>query len=222
VADLLVTGTDTGVGKTVIAAALLIALRERGVKAVGFKPAETGVVPDEPSDCEVLAKACGLDTPLARPILRLGEALAPAVAAERAGVAVEPSAIDERIRALRAIVGRIVIEGAGGALVPLMWDYTALDLAQRHGLDVILVGRAGLGTLNHVALTFEALRSRRLPLRAVILNGRSPEPSTAEITNPRALARILPSIPVVVVPRHPTEDALEAAYASVPFVANLV
>jgi dethiobiotin synthetase len=222
VADLLVTGTDTGVGKTIIAAALLIALRERGVKAVGFKPAETGVVLDEPSDSDILAKACGLDTPLARPILRLGEALAPAVAAERAGVSIEPAAIDERMRALRAIVGRIVVEGAGGALVPLIWDYTALDLALRHGLDAIVVARAGLGTLNHVALTVEALRSRRIPVRGIVLNGRSVEVTAAEATNPRAMARILPGIPIVVVPRHPTADALEAAYASVPFVANLV
>jgi dethiobiotin synthetase len=222
VADLLVTGTDTGVGKTVIAAALLIALRERGVKAVGFKPAETGLAPGAVADSDILAKACGLDTPLARPILRLGEALAPAVAAERAGVALEPAAVDERVRALRAVVGKIIVEGAGGALVPLLWDYTVLDLALRHGLDAIVVGRAGLGTLNHVALTFEALRSRRIPVRAIVLNGRSSEPSAAEATNPRALARILPGIPIVVVPRHPTADALEAAYASVPFVANLV
>ncbi len=221
-ADLLVTGTDTGVGKTVIAAALLIALRERGARAVGFKPAETGVVPGQVTDSEILAKACGLETPLAHPILRLGEALAPAVAAERAGVMLDPAAIDERLRGLRGIAGRIVIEGAGGALVPLAWGFTVLDLAQRYGLEAIIVGRPGLGTLNHVALTFEALRSRRIPVRGVVLSGRRPDPTPAELTNPQALARILPAIPVVVVPRQPTDDALEAAYASVPLVANLL
>ena len=221
-ADLLVTGTDTGVGKTVIAAAVLIALRERGERAVGFKPTESGVTSDAPSDSEILAKACGLDTPLARPLLHLEEPLAPALAAERAGIRVTSAMFDERLTALRATGARVVVEGAGGALVPLAWDYTILDLALRHGLEAIIVGRAGLGTLNHVALTFEALRARRIPVRAVVLNGRSATPTIPEQTNPAALARILPAIPITVVPRHDTDDPLLAAYASVPFVANLV
>jgi dethiobiotin synthetase len=221
-ADLLVTGTDTGVGKTVIAAALLIALRERGERAIGFKPAETGVEPGVPRDSEILAKASGLDSPLSRPILRLPEMLAPAVAAERANCVLEPAAVDERIRGLHGIAGRVVVEGAGGALAPLAWNYTILDVALRHELEAVIVARAGLGTLNLVALTFEALRSRRIPIRAVVLNGRSATPTVAEETNPAALRRILPAIPVFVVPRHDTRDTLEAAYASVPLVANLV
>ena len=85
--DLLVTGTDTGVGKTVIAAALVTALRARGVRAVGFKPMETGITAGEPSDSDVLAHASARQNPaLARPLLQLPEPLAPAVAAERAGV----------------------------------------------------------------------------------------------------------------------------------------
>jgi dethiobiotin synthetase len=222
VADLLVTGTDTGIGKTVIAAALLITLRERGERAVGFKPTESGTSPATPSDSEILAKASGFDTPLARPLVRFEEALAPAVAGDRAGQALVPQAVDERIRGLRTLAGRVIVEGAGGALVPLAWDYTVLDLAMRHGLEAIIVGHTGLGTLNHVALTFEALRSRRIPVRAVVLNGRSATPSLPEQTNPAALARILPAIPIAVVPRHDTADTLLAAYASVPFVANLV
>ena len=221
-ADLLVTGTDTGVGKTVIAAAILIALRERGERVVGFKPTESGVTSDGPTDSAILAKASGFDTPLARPLVHFEEALAPAVAGDRAGQALLPQAVDDRIRALRTLAGRVIVEGAGGALVPLAWDYTVLDLAMRHGLEAIIVGHTGLGTLNHVALTFEALRSRRIPVRAVVLNGRSAAPSLAEQTNPAALARILPAIPIAVVPRHDTDDALLAAYASVPFVANLV
>jgi dethiobiotin synthetase len=219
--DLLVVGTDTGVGKTVIAAALILALRERGIRAIGFKPAETGVVLGEMTDSEILAKASGLETPIARPLLRLTEALAPAVAAERAGLHLDSAMIDERLRGLRAIAGRVVIEGAGGLLVPLAWGLTCADLAQRHALETIIVGHAGLGTLNHVALTCEALATRQVTVRGIVLCGRSGSPTLAEQTNPAALARLVPGVPIVVVPRHDVKDSLEAAYASVPFVANL-
>jgi dethiobiotin synthetase len=221
VADLLVTGTDTGVGKTVVAAALLLALRERGLRAVGFKPVETGLEPDGLADSELLAKASGVDEPLARPLLRLSEALAPALAAERAGLALEPTALDERLRALRDRGHPIVLEGAGGLLVPLVWGVTVLDLAVRHELEVVIVARPGLGTLNHTLLTYEALARRHVFVRGIVLCGRSAAPDLAEQTNPQALARLLPAVPIVVVPRHAVSDALEAAYASVPFVANL-
>src|SRR5687767_14570934 len=119
VRDLLVTGTDTGVGKTMIAAALLTALRGRGVRAVGFKPAETGVGPGTPRDSDVLALASGEEHALARPLLQLAEPLAPAVAADRAGVTLDPDAIEARIRQLRADGYAVVVEGAGGVMVPL-------------------------------------------------------------------------------------------------------
>ncbi len=219
--DLLVTGTDTGVGKTVVAAALLLALRERGVRALGFKPVETGLEPGALADSELLAKASGVDEPLARPLLRLNEALAPALAAERAGVLLEPAALDERLSALRGLGRRLVIEGAGGLLVPLVWGTTVLDLAVRHELEVVMVARPGLGTLNHVLLTYETLARRHVFVHGIVLCGRSATPDLAEETNPQALARLLPGVPVVVVPRHAVGDTLEAAYASVPFVANL-
>jgi dethiobiotin synthetase len=222
VTDLAVVGTDTGVGKTVIAAALLLAWREHGLKVVGFKPIESGVVSGEPTDAEVLAKASGRNEPLATPLLRLAEPLAPALAAERAGRSLGRSAIDERIVALRGAGYRIAIEGAGGALVPLVWGCTILDLAQTHRLEAVIVGRAGLGTLNHVALTAEALRARAIPLRGIVLNARASVPTLAEETNPGALARLAPGVPITVVPRHASADALDAAYATVPLVANLV
>jgi dethiobiotin synthetase len=201
VADLLVTGTDTGVGKTVIAAALVIALRERGVNAIGWKPVETGVSADEPADSELLAKASGVEEPLARPLLSLREPLAPALAAERAGVALDASAIGERLRRLRGAGYRVVVEGAGGLLAPLAWGFTALDLAAAEGLRAVVVARAGLGTLNHVQLTVEALARREVPIRGVVLNGRGESPDLAEQTNPAALLRLLPRLSVVTTPR---------------------
>ena len=97
--DLLVTGTDTGVGKTVIAAALVTALRTRGVRALGFKPVETGVGAGEPSDSDVLAASSG-DDPLLQPgrSCSCRKPLAPALAAERAGVTLDPDAVEARIK----------------------------------------------------------------------------------------------------------------------------
>jgi dethiobiotin synthetase len=217
-ADLLVTGTDTGVGKTVIAAAAVLALRDRGVRAVAWKPAQSGIGDEAPSDAAVLAAASGTSEPLAEPLLSLPEPLAPAVAAERACVHVEPEAFRERVRALRGLGYTVVVEGAGGLLVPLVWGFGALDLAAELGLEAVIVARAGLGTLNHVALTAEALRARGVALRGIVLNGRSVPPDLAEETNPAALARLVAGVPIVTVPRHPTADALQAARLTAPLL----
>ena len=199
--DLLVTGTDTGVGKTVVAAALILALRDRGVRAVGFKPVETGMLAGEPADSEILTEASGIDEPLARPLLRLGEPLAPAVAAERAGATFDPSQITQRFEALRGAGYTVVVEGAGGVLTPLTWGFSVLDLAATLGLPSVIVARAGLGTLNHTMLTVGALRQRNVPVRGVVLNGRGDPPDLAEETNPKALRRLLTGVAVVVSPR---------------------
>ena len=213
--DFLVTGTDTGVGKTVVAAALILALREAGVRALGFKPVESGLGEGEPADSEVLRAASGVDEPLARPLLRLPEPLAPAVAAERAGEALDPGAVEERVRALRACADGVVVEGAGGLLVPLAWGYTALDLAERMGLLAVVVARTGLGTINHTLLTVEALRRRRVGVHAVVLNGRGAPPDLAESTNPDALERLLPGVPLVVLSREAAATStLEVARAA--------
>jgi dethiobiotin synthetase len=222
VPDLLVTGTDTGVGKTVVAAGLVLALRAKGRRAIGFKPVETGLVPGGQSDAALLARASGEDEPLARPLLSLPEALAPAVAAARAGTSVDPREIEARIRALRDRHEAIVVEGAGGVAVPLAWDYTILDLARHLGLPAVVVARAGLGTLNHVWLTVEALRARDIPVVAVVLNGMSPAPDLAEATNPDAFERLLPGVRGLVLPRQATEDPWEVARRLAPLLSDLI
>jgi dethiobiotin synthetase len=219
--DLLVTGTDTGVGKTVIAAAIVLARREAGVRAIGFKPLESGVGGDDTADSAILAAASGALEPLAAPVAQLAEPLAPAVAADRAGAVVDTAAIEERVASLRAAGWSVIVEGAGGILVPLAWGYTALDLAAHSGLEAVIVGRAGLGTLNHVLLTVEALQQRDVPVRAVVLNGRGDPPDRAESTNPSALRRLLPGIPIFEVPRLDCEDPLEAARRIAPGLAGL-
>ena len=210
VRDLLVTGTDTGVGKTVIAAALVSSLRARGVRALGFKPAETGLNGSEPSDSEYLARASGERLDLAAPLLQLTEPLAPAVAAERAGLTLDSGAIEARISALRAAGYLVVVEGAGGVMVPLAWSYTVLDMAERCDLDAVIVARPGLGTLNHVMMTVLMLQSRHIPIRGVVLNGRGAVPDLAEATNPAALARLLPGIRIVEV-HHQHSDVIAGA-----------
>lgn len=213
--DLLVTGTDTGVGKTVIAAALVTALRTRGVRALGFKPAETGIAAGQATDSELLARASGEQNPLARPLLQLAEPLAPALAAERAGVSLDSDDLEARIQQLRRDGYTLVIEGAGGVMVPFGWNYTVLDLAQACDLDAVVVARAGLGTLNHVAMTVMMLRSREIPIRGIVLNGRSATPDLAEATNPAVLGRMLHGIRVIEVPHEPSGAPAEAAAAVV-------
>jgi len=222
VRDLLITGTDTGVGKTVVAAGMLLALRARGVRAIGLKPAETGLTPNERADSEILAWASGTDEPLAAPLLRLAEPLAPAVAAERAGTALDPARLRVRLQALREEGYTLVVEGAGGLLVPLAWGFTALDLAEAENLEAVLVARAGLGTLNHILLTAQALLARGVRLKGVVLNGRSREPDLAETTNPAALARLLPGVPLVVLPRWPGASTGEAARRAAEPLAPLL
>jgi len=222
VRDLLINGTDTGVGKTVVAAGMLLALRARGVRAIGLKPAETGLTPNERADSEILAWASGTDEPLAAPLLRLAEPLAPAVAAERAGTALDPARLRVRLQALREEGYTLVVEGAGGLLVPLAWGFTALDLAEAENLEAVLVARAGLGTLNHILLTAQALLARGVRLKGVVLNGRSREPDLAETTNPAALARLLPGVPLVVLPRWPGASTGEAARRAAEPLAPLL
>jgi dethiobiotin synthetase len=222
VADLLVTGTDTGVGKTIIAAALLLALRAAGVRAIGFKPAETGVDPSqsEPADSEILARASAAAHPAAAPLLRLPEALAPAVAASRAGLELDLDEAEARVSTLRAAGFRVVLEGAGGLLAPLSWGATARDLARDLDLTAVIVARAGLGTLNHTCLTVEALRAWAVPVRGIVLNAAGD--SLAEQTNPDVLRRLVPDVPVIVVPQFPGLAPFDCAENAKTLVKELI
>jgi dethiobiotin synthetase len=237
VRDLLITGTDTGIGKTIIACALVKALRTNGVRALGFKPAETGIDEAGLADSEWLQRASGETTALATPLLQLAEPLAPAVAAERAGTRIHPEEIEERVELLRRAGYLLVVEGAGGVMTPLAWEkgavpllpvkgvrplfYSVLDLAEHCGLDAVIVARVGLGTLNHVTMTAAMLRSRGISIKAVVLNGGPvPPPATpAEATNPGALARMLPDVRIINVPHHAESDVIGA---TIPYLGALL
>jgi dethiobiotin synthetase len=200
---LFVTATDTGVGKTEVACALLRGLRARGVDAAGMKPAQSGVSPGEPTDADRLLAAAGGADPMALVCpYSFAAPLAPGVAARLAGEEIALSRILDAARALAARHAFLVVEGAGGLLVPLTPRETYADLAVALGLPVLLVARAGLGTVNHTALTAEALRARGLALAGVILNRSAPgadpsEPHNASEIERLTGARVLCALPFV-------------------------
>jgi dethiobiotin synthetase len=185
-----VTGTDTGVGKTVLAAALAAALRADSVDVAAFKPAVTGVDEPEdgrPADHDLLAAAAGRPAAEVTPH-RFGPAVSPHLAAELAGTALDPAALVAAARALRADV--VVAEGVGGLLVPLTLGYTIRDLAVDLGWPVVVAARPGLGTINHSLLTVESARAAGLDVRAVVLTPWPAEPSVMQRSNADAIARL--------------------------------
>lgn len=182
----LVTGTDTGVGKTVVAG--LICRTRPGTTYV--KPAQTGLAQDTP-DVETVAKLSGVAT---RQGPGLDEALAPAVAAERTGVSVTRGELLAPFSGLDDVVG----EGAGGLLVELGTDGTTLaDLAHDLDLPLVVVARPGLGTLNHTRLTCEAAWARGLRVAGIVVSGYPERPGAAEESNLAQLGRIAPVLDVV-------------------------
>ena len=173
-----VTGTDTGVGKTVVTAALAATLRLRGLRVAVVKPTQTGVAEDEPGDVDEVQRLGGIED--LHEFARFPEPLAPATAARRAGT-MAPSVGEHAIRTA-ALSGRdvVIIEGAGGLLVELDTDGgTVADLASLLGAPAIVVARPGLGTLNASALTCEALRRRGVPCLGIVIGAWPTNPDLA-------------------------------------------
>jgi dethiobiotin synthetase len=189
-----VTGTDTGVGKTVVAAALARAERKAGRAVAYCKPVQTGLAPGEPGDADFVAAAAGV--PVSEG-LRLAEALAPAVAADRAGIKVDVDALVSWCRHHADSVDVLLVEGAGGLLVPLSGDVTMADLADRLGAELVIAIRPGLGTLNHTALTLEVARARGLPVAGLVVCGWPAEPGVTETTNLERLAAMAPILGLI-------------------------
>ncbi len=198
---LFVTATDTGVGKTEIACALLASARAGGLDAVGLKPAQSGAALGERSDAERLRDACGAAEPLdAICPYSFAAPLAPAVAARVERREISFVRVLEAARALAARHAAIVVEGAGGVLVPLTERETYADLAAALALPVVVVARAGLGTVNHTALTVEALRRRGLALAAIVMNRTVPDDDPSVPHNAGEIARLTGIAPVAVLP----------------------
>lgn len=197
-----VTGTDTDVGKTVVTAALAVAEQAAGGSPYVLKPAQTGVGADDPGDLDEVRRLAG---PLpGSEGIRLRDPLAPDVAARLEGVAL-PGIREQRDRILEAArdpaTTPVIVEGAGGILVPLGEDWNLLDLAaavQVAGAEVsfVVVARAGLGTLNHSGLTVHAIAGRGLSVEGVVIGSWPEEPDLATTQNLHDLPRIT-GVPVL-------------------------
>jgi dethiobiotin synthetase len=194
---ILVTGTDTGVGKTLVSAAL--ARSRPGCTYV--KPAQTGLAADTP-DVDVVARLAGCPVRQGR---GFDEALAPSVAARRIGVALRRADLLAPFNGVDLAVG----EGAGGLLVELGTDGTTLaDLAVDLDLPLVVVCRPGLGTLNHTRLTLEAAWARGITVRGIVINGMPADPDLATATNLDQLAQMATVLAIIPQLDDPSADDL--------------
>jgi dethiobiotin synthetase len=179
---LVVTGTGTEVGKTIVTAAIAAIAAARGLRVAVVKPAQTGLGAGDESDVEAVARLSGLAD--IHELIRYPEPLAPATAARRAGVAA--LRMTEAAHTIRALADRdlTIVEGAGGLLVRLDAEgATIADLAADLGADVLVVANAGLGTLNATALTCQAIRDRGLRCRGVVVGSWPSRPDLAATEN---------------------------------------
>lgn len=217
-----VTGTDTGIGKTVVACALAARAAQLGIRVAAMKPVESGIddrivsANGPRSDAERLRAACGCDDPLTlvRPYV-LEEPLAPMVAAQRAGISIDLATLDSACATLS--VGRqvVLVEGAGGLLVPITAACSFLDLFARWQCALVIVAGNRLGVLNHVLLTVRAAESANIPVRAVILTQYTDrDAGIAEATNYDALVTLLPRHAIFRFPWVDRPDDLDALAAA--------
>jgi dethiobiotin synthetase len=210
-----ITATGTGVGKTWIAAALARACVQRGKRVAAIKPIETGVDP-EPLDAIALAKACGNDVLASAPgLYRAAPALAPYAVEKRGGPSVGSlRALSKRVRELGGDADYTIVEGAGGVLVPLDREHTIADLAALLDLQTVVVARNELGVLSYTLTAIEALRKRKISVRAIVLNhvDRSVSGDQSRTSNADVLADYLPRVPVLRAPRvQSPEDLIDTA-----------
>ena len=170
---LFVTGTDTGVGKTVVTGALAAVLRADGVDVGVAKPVQSGAERNDlDGDTAVLRALSGVpDSTDQINAYAFSEPLAPLIASRRAGVGVEIDRCIELVEALARTHTAVLVEGAGGLHVPVGEHWTMADLMIRLCLPVLVVARATLGTINHTVLTVEAIRARGLRVAGVVING---------------------------------------------------
>ncbi len=215
-----VTGTDTGVGKTVVAAAIVAALTAAGRDVAPVKPVVTGLdepEPGRPLDHELLSAATGgRRAPADITPLTFGPAVSPHLAAELAGVVVEPAELIAAARAAADGADAVVGEGAGGLLVPITGGYLMRDYALDLGLPIVIAARPGLGTINHTLLTIESARAAGLRVLGVVLTPWPDEPDAMQRSNRDAIAR-LGGVEVATLPLVGTAvEELAAAGAGLP------
>jgi dethiobiotin synthetase len=196
---LFITGTDTGVGKTLVGRILCAAARAAGLRVAPFKPFESGCARDPggallPADALALRAACGLDERVFPVndcnLYSFTTPVAPGNAARLAGTAVEQQRVIRAFDDLRARFELLIVEGAGGLLVPLSERMLVADLAARLGVPLLIVARDALGTINHTLLTVSEARRRGLPLAGVVLSHAAPTTTPDVEHNAREISRL--------------------------------
>jgi dethiobiotin synthetase len=194
---LFVTGTDTGVGKTVLSAALLAAMVAEGESVRAYKPAVTGLQEPAdnagwPPDHELLAAAAGMATEQVAP-LRYGPAASPLLAAEIEGKRLDREMLlaagAELTRRVEHEATTVVVEGVGGLLSPLAENFTVCDLAASLRLPLLIAARPGLGTINHTLLTLQVARAYGLDVRAIVITPWPEQPARLEQSNLETIRR---------------------------------
>jgi len=213
-----VTATDTGVGKTVLAAAICAALAQRGQRVAAFKPVVTGIdeEPDEwPRDHELLARVATVrQEPSDVAPISYGPPVSPHLAAEMAGDSIEPHELASAARAAGDGADALVCEGVGGLLVPLTPGYLVRDLAVELDLPLVIAARPGLGTINHTLLTIEAARAVGLDVAGVVITPWPAEPNGMVRSNRETIERF-GNVDVAGLPET-DPDSLASAGAQLP------
>ena len=208
--SIFITGTDTGVGKTLVSTGLLHALAKHHARVVGMKPVAAGteLINGVQANDDVLAlraaSSCTVPPELDNPVL-LPDPMSPHLAAERAGVRIDIAHIVACQRQLATLADAVVVEGAGGFLVPLSDLETGADLAQALALPVVLVVGLRLGCLNHALLTAEAIRARGLTLAGWVANHVDPA-MLAQQDNLAFLRQKIQAPLLAIVPYQPVFD----------------
>ncbi len=206
---ILITGTGIGVGKTWVGQALALALRSAGKAVVAVKPVETGCVgpPNEREDGVLLARATGQSQP-AHAMFRLPDRIPPTLSSDRSGITIDFDGLVLKIERYGERAEFVLIEGAGGLLTPVTWEWNMVDVARALGACALVVAVDRLGTINHTLLTLSALELAGVPCAGVVLTTpEAPDQSTG--TNVEAIARLSGLERVVTAPRTAYPDRSE-------------
>jgi dethiobiotin synthetase len=196
--QIFITGTDTGVGKTTVSKSLSFILKKKGLSVGYFKPVETGCK----ERCEDAYSLSKITNQNLEEILcySFKEPVAPLVAERMENQKMDLEKIKRQFENLKLKYEYLIVEGAGGVLVPITKDngkiYTYLDLIKIFDIPSLIVSRAGLGTINHTALTVEVMKNSDIKIKGIIINGFSRNPDIAEKTNPQIIEEMT-KIPVI-------------------------
>jgi dethiobiotin synthetase len=215
-----IAGTDTSVGKTWVACALARALRSAGRRVIGLKVVETGCAGArrDTEDGVLIARASGQGEP-AEALVRLAAPLTPALAAEREGIALDFDDILLRIEGYARGADIAIVEGSGGLLAPMSWEWNLVDLAQALEARALVVGRDRLGTVSHALLTLSALEIGAVPVAGLVLTPPA-QPDGSTGTNAATIERLSGQSGIIEVPFIDDLDAAGAALA--PLAQRLI